>query len=75
MDRIPTKIKFLNCISSFESTSYETDDEFSFFNGFNQPATPLKVTSAIKHRNTAEEIMIYVHRVYSLLLKLEKNKV
>ena len=35
----------------------------------------LKVTSAIKHRNIAEEIMIYVHRVYSLLLKLEKNKV
>ena len=36
---------------------------------------PLKVTSAIKHRNTAEEIIIYTHRVYSLLLKLERNKV
>ena len=35
----------------------------------------LKVTSAIKHRNTAEEIIIYTHRVYSLLLKLERNKV
>ena len=34
-----------------------------------------KVTSAIKHRNTAEEIISYAHRVYSLLLKLEKNKV
>ena len=36
---------------------------------------PLKVTSAIKHRKTAEEIIIYTHRVYSLLLKLERNKV
>ena len=35
----------------------------------------LKVTSAIKHRNTAEEIISYAHRVYSLLLKLEKNKI
>ena len=35
----------------------------------------LKVTSTIKHGNTAEEIIIYAHRVYSLLLKLEKNKV
>ena len=34
----------------------------------------LKVTSAIKHRNTSEEIIIYAQRVYSLLLKLEKNK-
>ena len=34
----------------------------------------LKVTSAIKHRNTAEEIIIYTHTVYSLLLKLERNK-
>ena len=34
----------------------------------------LKVTSAIKHENTADEINIYAHRVYSLLLKLEKNK-
>ena len=34
----------------------------------------LKVTSAIKHGNTAEEIIIYAHRVYSLLLKFEKNK-
>ena len=33
----------------------------------------LKVTSAIKHRNTAEEIIIYTPRVYSLLLKLERN--
>ena len=37
--------------------------------------TLLKVTSAIKHRNTAEEIISYAHRVYSLSLKLEKNKV
>ena len=35
----------------------------------------LKVTSAIKHRNTAKEIINCTHRVYSLLLKLEKNKV
>ena len=34
----------------------------------------LKVTSAIKHENTAEETIIYAHRVYSLLLKLGKNK-
>ena len=35
----------------------------------------LKVTSTIKHGNTAEEIIVYAHRVYSILLKLEKNKV
>ena len=35
----------------------------------------LKVTSAIKHKNTVDEIINYAHRVYSLLLKLEKNKV
>ena len=35
----------------------------------------LKVASAVKHENTAEEIIIYTHRVYSLLLKLEKNDV
>ena len=34
----------------------------------------LKVTSAIKHGNTAEKIIIYAHRVYSLVLKLEKNE-
>ena len=34
----------------------------------------LKVTSAIKHRNTAEEIISYAHRVYSLLLKLWKKQ-
>ena len=33
----------------------------------------LKVTSVIKHRNAAEEI-IYTHWVYSLLLKLEKKQ-
>ena len=33
----------------------------------------LKVTSATKHRNTANEIVVYTHRVYSLLLKLEKK--
>ena len=38
------------------------------------PLKYLKVTSAIKHRNTAEEIIIYTHTVYSLLLKLERNK-
>ena len=35
----------------------------------------LKTASAIKHRKTAEEIIVYAQRVYSLLLKLEKNKV
>ena len=35
----------------------------------------LKVTSAVKHKNTAEEIIIYTHRIFSLLLKLEKNDV
>ena len=35
----------------------------------------LKVTSTIKHRNTGGEIIIYAHRVYSLLLKLEKNSI
>ena len=30
----------------------------------------LKVTSAVKYRNTAEEVIIYTHKVYSLLLKL-----
>ena len=34
----------------------------------------LKVTTAIKHRNTAKEIIIYTHRVYSLLLKLKKTE-
>ena len=34
----------------------------------------LKVTPVIKYRNTAKEIIIYTHRVYSLLLQLEKNK-
>ena len=34
----------------------------------------LKIASTIKHRNTGEEIIIYANRVYSLLLKLEKNK-
>ena len=29
----------------------------------------------MKHGDTAEEIIIYAHRVYSLLLNLEKNKV
>ena len=37
--------------------------------------TLLKVTCAIKHKNTGEEIIIYAHRVCSLLLKLEENKV
>ena len=41
-----------------------------FISGF----PSLKVTSAIKHGNTAEEIIIYAHRVYSLVLKLEKNE-
>ena len=35
----------------------------------------LQVTSATKQNNTAKEIIIYTHRVYSLLLKLENNKV
>ena len=35
----------------------------------------LKVTSATKHKNTAKEIIIYTHRVYSLLLKFENNEV
>ena len=35
----------------------------------------LKITSATKHKNTAKDIIIYTHRVYSLLLKLENNKV
>ena len=35
----------------------------------------LKVTSAIKHINPTEEIIIYTYRVYSLFLKLERNKV
>ena len=34
----------------------------------------LKVTSGTKHRNTANEIVVYTHRVYSLLLKLEKKQ-
>ena len=34
----------------------------------------IKVTSVIKHRNMAKEIMIYTDRVYSLLLKLEKKQ-
>ena len=34
----------------------------------------LKVTTVIKYRNTAKEIIIYTHRVYSLLLQLEKNQ-
>ena len=34
-----------------------------------------KVTSPIKHKNTAEEIIIYTRSAYSLLLKLDKNKV
>ena len=33
------------------------------------------VTSAIKHRNTSEEIIIYADTDYSLLLKFEKKKV
>ena len=35
----------------------------------------LKVNSATKHRKTAKEIAIYIHRVYFLLLKLESKKV
>ena len=34
----------------------------------------LKVTSATKHRNTANEIVVYTHRVYSFILKLEKKQ-
>ena len=34
----------------------------------------LKITPAIKHRNTAEEIISYAHRLYSLLLTLEKKQ-
>ena len=34
----------------------------------------LKVTPIIEHKNTAEE-NILTHKVYSLLLKLEKNEV
>ena len=33
----------------------------------------LTSTSATKHKNTAKEIIIYTHRVHSLLLKLENN--
>ena len=33
----------------------------------------LKVISAFKHINTAEEIIIYTHRVYSLLLSLKRT--
>ena len=40
-----------------------------------QELIKLKVTSATKHKNTAKKIIIYTHRVYSLLLKLENNKV
>ena len=40
-----------------------------------QNVVSLKVISTVKHKNTAEEIIIYTHRVYSLLLKLERNKV
>ena len=29
---------------------------------------PALVTSTIKHRNTAEKVITYAHRVYSLLL-------
>ena len=32
------------------------------------PLNPALVTSTIKHRNTAEKIITYTHRVYSLLL-------
>ena len=35
----------------------------------------LKVTSTTKHKNTAKGTIIYTHRVYYLLLKLENNKV
>ena len=35
----------------------------------------LKVNSTTKHRKTAKEIAIYIHRVYFLLLKLESKKV
>lgn len=37
-------------------------------------AENVKVASATKHRNTAKEIIIYTHRVYSFLLKLKKTK-
>ena len=32
------------------------------------PLNPALVTSTIKHRNTAEKVITYAHRVYSLLL-------
>ena len=50
--------------------AYSTNKEF--FKNSCRTATLLKVTSAIKQRNTAEEIIIYT-QVYSLLLKLEKS--
>ena len=36
--------------------------------------TNLMFTSCIKHKNTAKEIIIYTHRVYSWLVKLEKKQ-
>ena len=35
----------------------------------------LKVTSTTKHKNIAKGTIIYTHRVYYLLLKLENNEV
>ena len=59
-----------------EQTGLMSTPQVDFFkeNGVNLRFGPLKVTSAIKRRNTAEEIIIYTHTVYSLLLKLERNK-
>ena len=60
--QLPQEKKSLNCLGSISENVY-------------LKCSNLKVTSAIKHRKTAEEIIIYTHRVYSLLLKLERNKV
>ena len=65
----------------FLSLSFYLFIYFFFFGGGGVKCTSLttcfslKVTFTIKHGNTAEEIIVYAHRVYSILLKLEKNKV
>ena len=36
--------------------------------GKGPPLKPARVPPTIKHRNTAEKVITYAHRVYSLLL-------
>ena len=58
----------------FRSISFfKTKD--TTYNGWLLTKAFSKVTSSIKHKNTAEEIIIYTRSVYSLLLKLDKNEV